>query len=160
MDKAFLIIFEKFKDDIFRLAYSYTKNIADTEDITQSVFIKLYNHKNILEKQEIEIKKWLVCVTINECKSLFNSFWRKKIFLLKQEDEDNIISSSKDDNVLSEILLLPKKYRLVIYLYYYENYKIKEMAKILNLTETNIQTMLSRARNMLKEKLKEEWSDE
>ena len=157
MDKTFLLIFEKFKDDILRLAYSYTKNITDAEDITQSVFVKLYKNKNILMRQDIEIKKWLVCVTINECKSLINSFWRKKIFLLKQEDEDNIISKQKEDDTLSEILLLPQKYRLVIYLYYYENYRIKEISKILKLTETNVQTILSRARSMLREQLKGEW---
>lgn len=157
MDNLFLDIFQKYKDDVFRLSYSYTKMVADAEDITQSVFIKLYRHKELLTRQEEEIKKWLVRVTINECKSLYNSFWKRKIFSFKQEDENKIVSNTQNNDVLVEVLSLPKKYRIVIYLYYYENYKLKEISKILNLSETNVQTILFRARRMLKEKLKDGW---
>lgn len=157
MDNLFLDIFQKYKDDVFRLSYSYTKMVADAEDITQSVFIKLYKQKELLTRQEEEIKKWLVRVTINECKSLYNSFWKRKTFSFKQEDENKIVSNTQNNDVLVEVLSLPKKYRIVIYLYYYENYKLKEISKILNLSETNVQTILFRARRMLKEKLKDGW---
>lgn len=157
MDNLFLDIFQKYKDDVFRLSYSYTKMVADAEDITQSVFIKLYKQKELLTRQEEEIKKWLVRVIINECKSLYNSFWKRKTFSFKQEDENKIVSNTQNNDVLVEVLSLPKKYRIVIYLYYYENYKLKEISKILNLSETNVQTILFRARRMLKEKLKDGW---
>lgn len=157
MDNLFLDIFQKYKDDVFRLSHSYTKMVADAEDITQSVFIKLYKQKELLTRQEEEIKKWLVRVIINECKSLYNSFWKRKTFSFKQEDENKIVSNTQNNDVLVEVLSLPKKYRIVIYLYYYENYKLKEISKILNLSETNVQTILFRARRMLKEKLKDGW---
>lgn len=157
MDNLFLDIFQKYKDDVFRLSYSYTKMVADAEDITQSVFIKLYKQKELLTRQEEEIKKWLVRVIINECKSLYNSFWKRKTFSFNQEDENKIVTNTQNNDVLVEVLSLPKKYRIVIYLYYYENYKLKEISKILNLSETNVQTILFRARRMLKEKLKDGW---
>ena len=58
------------------------------------------------------------------------------------------------------IFNLPKKYRLVVHLYYYEDYKISEIAEIINIKETTIQTQLMRARSIIKEILKEAWNYE
>ncbi len=150
MNKKFIEIFDLYKNDIFRLAYSYTKNKTDAEDIFQNVFIKLYKHQNILTKDDIEIKKWLVKVTINESKNFFLSSWRRKITFFEEKEEENISVIPKEDNVLPLVLELPRKYRLVTYLFYYENYKIKEIAKLLNISETNIRTILVRSREKLK----------
>ena len=156
MNDKFLDLFQKYKDDIYRLVFSYTKNISDSEDITQNVFIKLYKHGNILYLNELEIKKWLIRVAINECKSVFNSFWNKKVSLLKQEEENKLIYNINDNEILLEVLKLPKKYRVIIYLYYYENFKIKDISRILKISETNIQTILYRARKKLKNNLRGE----
>lgn len=156
MDKEYVEAFKLFKNDIFRLAFSYTKNIADAEDITQEVFVKLYNNFYLFKNEE-HLKKWLIRVTINQCKTLFLSAWKRKTLSLT-EKEENItkdISNEKDNNILETIFKLPKKYRLVVHLYYYEDYKISEIAEILNIKETTIQTRLSRARTMLKEIIKE-----
>lgn len=150
MNKKFIEIFDLYKNDIFRLAYSYTKNKTDAEDIFQNVFIKLYKHQNILTKDDMEIKKWLVKVTINESKNFFLSSWRRKIIFFEEKEEEKISVIPKEDNVLPLVLELPRKYRLVTYLFYYENYKIKEIAKLLNISETNIRTILVRSREKLK----------
>ena len=150
MNKKFIEIFDLYKNDIFRLAYSYTRNKTDAEDIFQNVFIKLYKHQNILTKDDMEIKKWLVKVTINESKNFFLSSWRRKIIFFEEKEEEKISVIPKEDNVLPLVLELPRKYRLVTYLFYYENYKIKEIAKLLNISETNIRTILVRSREKLK----------
>ena len=151
MNKKFIEIFDLYKNDIFRLAYSYTRNKTDAEDIFQNVFIKLYKHQNILTKDDMEIKKWLVKVTINESKNFFLSSWRRKIIFFEEKEEEKISVIPKEDNVLPLVLELPRKYRLVTYLFYYENYKIKEIAKLLNISETNIRTILVRSRGKLKD---------
>ena len=155
MDKQFIRIFDLYKNDIYRLAYSYTKNISDSDDITQNTFIKLYNHIDILDNQDQDIKKWLVKVTINECKTFLLSSWKKKIIAFTEKEENTLTTILPDNDLLEAILQLPKKYRTIIFLYYYENYKIKEISEILNISVTNIQTILSRARKELKEILKE-----
>ncbi|MBR1386122.1 MAG: RNA polymerase sigma factor [Bacilli bacterium] len=155
MDKDFLRIFNMYKNDIYRLAYSYTKNFSDSDDIVQNVFIKLYKKEKILEKSDIEIKKWLIKVTINECKTIFLSSWKKKICSLTEKEENIMKSQSKEYFLLDEINKLSKNERLVIFLYYYENYKIKEISTIMKKSETNIQTILYRARNKLKYIIKE-----
>ena len=156
MDEQYLRIFNLYKNDIYRLAYSYTKNTADSDDIVQNVFVKLYKKQKMLNKSDIEIKKWLIKVTINNCKTLFLSSWRKKIVSLSEKEENLVTSKDNDNNLLDEINKLSKNERLAIFLYYYENYKINEISSILKKSETNIQTILYRARNKLKNIIKEE----
>ena len=71
MQNWFEIIFSKYIEDIYRLAYSYTHNNEDSEDIVQKVFLKYFNKQNTLNKNEDEVKKWLIIITINECKDLY-----------------------------------------------------------------------------------------
>ena len=153
MEERFLELFNLYKNDIYRFIYSYTKNLYDADDILQSVFIKLYKHQNLFNKLNDEIKKWLIIVSINECKNLFLSFWRKNVSF---DYNDNISYSNQNDNIMPFIFKLPTKYRTIIFLYYYEGYKIDEIAHILNLSSTNVQTILYRAREKLKEMLKED----
>ena len=154
MDNQFLRIFNLYKNDIYRLAYSITKNTYDTDDIVQTVFIKLYNNK-IINKDDKEIKRWLIKVTINECKTIFLSSWKRRIVSLTEKHE-NIKYEKDNDNLLNEINKLSKKERIVIFLYYYEGYKVKEIANLLGKSETNIHTILYRARKSLKDILEEE----
>jgi len=155
LNEQFVRIFNLYKNDVYRLAYSYSKNFFDSDDITQNVFIKLYKHYEILEQPDINIKKWLVRVTINESKTTIISFWKRKITDLADTDVNSLYEEIKNNDVLEAILKLPKKYRTIVFLYYYENYKIKEIAELLHISVTNIQTILSRAREKLKDLLKE-----
>lgn len=147
MNYEFIKIFNLYKNDVYRLAYSYTKNKSDTDDIAQNVFIKLYKHKDILKLDNDDIKKWLFKVTINECKSLFLSHWRIKVSLF--DDKDIKVSDSNND-LLDVIANLNKKERIIVFLHYYEGYKIKEIAEMMKLSEVNVKVLLSRTRKKLK----------
>jgi RNA polymerase sigma-70 factor (ECF subfamily) len=154
-DKEYIRIFHLFKADVFRLAFSYTKNRYDAEDITQNVFVKLYNYNNQFNGDS-HIKKWLIKVAVNECKTMLLSPWRKRISSLTEKEQNIGFSSSEKSELFYAVVSLPKKYRLVVHLYYYEDYSIKEISQILKLKETTIQTQLSRAREKLNKILKEE----
>lgn len=65
-------------DTIYRIAISYTKTPADADDIVQQTFLKLLTKKVQFTDKE-HIKRWLIRVCINECNSLFSSFWRKSV---------------------------------------------------------------------------------
>lgn len=150
MEEKFIEIFNLYKNDIYRLTFSYTKNVSDSDDIVQNVFVKLFQHQELFNKELVEVKKWLIRVTINECKNLLLSSWKKKIIPKNEEYEKLNFALIHSNSILSEVLELPKKYRIVVYLYYYEEYKIKEIATLLKISETNVQTRLSRAREKLK----------
>lgn len=152
MEEEFIAVYDKYKNDVFRIAFSYTKSITDAEDITQNVFIKLFNKFNDLKGQDY-IKKWLVKVTINESKSIIYSCWKKRIKFFENQNDSTCKTEVKIDETLENILKLPKKERLIIHLYYYEGYSVKEIAEIMHISNSNVKTILFRARKKLKEEL-------
>lgn len=152
MNEKFLRIYNLYKNDILRLSYSITKRINDAEDITQNVFIKYYKCKNIFLNDN-QIKHWLIKVTINESKDLFKSFWRKN-FMNNNNELDNISTTDKEYLEIKEALFkLTNKQRIIIYLFYYEGYKVKEISDILKINSSTIQTILNRTRKELKDLL-------
>jgi RNA polymerase sigma-70 factor (ECF subfamily) len=138
---------------IFRLAMTYLKNIPDAEDVTQDVFIKLYKHKKEFSSAEYE-KAWLIRVTINASKDVLKSAWLKRNVPIM---EDIAFEHKEQSDLFFTVHRLDYKYRIVIHLYYYEDYSIKEIAKILKIKETTIQTRLQRARKQLEEILNREF---
>lgn len=142
-----------YKDMIFRLAYSYTKNHFDADDITQNVLLQLYKADKDF-KSDAHIKNWLVRVTVNHCKNLFRAPWRKHENL---EDYANTLvfeeESSRD--LFCTVMGLDKKYRVTLLLHYYEGYSIQEIARIMNVPEKTVSTRLARGRKILKELLLE-----
>ena len=149
----FTSLVQKYMDTVFRLAFSYLKSRADADDVTQNVLLALYRTDKAFES-EAHVKNWLIRVTVNECKKLFRSPWRRA------EDIDAYVSSlsfeDRDSRALFDaIMALDKKYRAVIVLHYYEGYSIREMAEILGAPTGTVGVWLSRARERLKLELTE-----
>lgn len=138
-------VVEKYSDMLLRIAYQNLKNQRDAEDVVQNVFIKLI--KQPAFQDEGHIKAWLIRVTINQCKDLNKTFWFRKVEPLK---EQWVPFTNEEEGVLRELFKLPKDYRNVIYLYYFEGYKISEIAGILNKKENTISSQLTRAKKRLK----------
>lgn len=148
-------IAENYIDVIYRVALSYCKDKYDAEDVVQNTFIKLLK-SDVEFKDELHLRKWLIRVAVNECKNIWRSFWKRNVSSIEELDTEPEFSEQRESDVYAEIMKLSHKYRVVVHLYYYEGYSIKEISEILNLKETNIQTRLMRARNILKKQL-EEW---
>lgn len=142
-------IIEKYANMVYRIALTRTGTVENAEDIFQEVFLKYSEKKPKLKNEEHE-KAWFIRVTINLSKNYKNSAWNKKIVTL---DENIIFENKAENNVFSAVCELPQNYKTVIYLLYYEGYKVKEIAEILKSKEGTIKTWLSRGREMLKEKI-------
>lgn len=146
---------------MYRIARSYCRCHADAEDIVQSAFEKLLMTKTKFQDEQ-HLKRWLIRVTVNEARNLGNSFWKKH--MVSWENSETIqaceFSYPEHSELYEAVLKLPAKYRSVVHLYYYEDYSVKEIADILHLRETTVQTQLMRARKKLKMMLKEAWQDE
>lgn len=157
----FINAVDTFSNDVYRIAFSYCNNQSDAEDVTQNTFLKLLQSEEVFDNPE-HLKKWLFRVAINNCKDIGKSFWKKRITSLDEltDQQNNIEFSADDYNLYFAINKLSKKYRLVIHLFYFEDYSVKEISEILGLKITTIQTQLMRARNKLKEILTEEWENE
>lgn len=149
-------IAEMYGDMVYRLAFSMMKNKEDAEDISQEVFIKFIRHSDkFTDENEPYIKAWLIRVTINCCKDLFTSFWKKHVVELS---DDIAMDMAEKCEVYEGVLKLPEKYRVVIYLYYYEDYKVEEIARILNRKSGTVKWQLSKARELLKKYIEKEGS--
>jgi len=160
IDKKFLDLYNLYSNDVLRLAFSFTKNYFEAEDIVQSVYIKLYQELKKDNNKDIR-KNWLLKVTANECKNSFKIAWRKKVVLQDEllQNEVDLREALKNDEISDALLKLSTKYRNVIYLYYYEGYKIDEISEILNLKPSNVKTLLSRGREKMKKLLEEDCNE-
>lgn len=136
----------KFQPAVFRLAYSYVKNRADAEDITQEVFLKLYNSEESFSADK-NAKAWLFCVTANTAKNHLASAWIKRRITLT---EDIPLKNEKDYELLDAVNRLNVNYRTVIYLHYYEGCSVAEIAEMLKISESNAKARLKRGRDKLK----------
>ncbi len=145
---------KKYSSSMLKTAFSLLKSTADAEDAVQEAFIKLLTKAPEFENDEHR-KAWLLRVTVNISKNMLKSARRKNLPLTEE-----IPYSEKSDDVLPYVLSLDEKYRVVIHLYYYENYSIKEIAEILSLPAATVGTRLARARKMLEKSLKEDFGDE
>lgn len=148
-------LYEKYKNSVYRLAFSYCKNTADAEDITQDTFFKRFT-SDITFSDEKSEKAWLMKVTANRCKDLLKSLTYRYFYYSVSLEEANLIYETPEESaVYHAVMELPPKYRIVVHLYYYEGYSVAEIGKILSSSETAIQTRLYRARKMLKKSLGE-----
>lgn len=152
MINKFERIFELYNKDLFRLIFSYTLNINDTKDILQETFIKYYQNMSCISGSDLEIKKWLVRVAINKSKDYKRFFIKKNIV---DFDDRYLINKNISLNYdMIEILnKIDKKYRIPIYLYYYEGYTIFEISKILSISESAVKMRLLRAKKIIKKEM-------
>lgn len=143
---------EQYGDMVRRLCMMHLKNDADTEDIFQNVFLKYVLSSVEFESEEHE-KAWLIRVTINACKDLLKSFFHSRTTSLDilMEQPAELLEDHRE--VLEAVLSLPQKYRDVVYLYYYEEYTAPEISKILGKNVNTVYTLLTRSKQMLREKL-------
>ena len=153
-NEEFATFAEKYMDTIYRVAYSWTKNTDDANDVTQDVLIQLYKTTKEFESDS-HMKNWLIKVTVNCCKMIFRSPWSK------MEDIENYGETLgfEDESYLElfqAVMNLDKKYRVPLMLFYYEGYSTAEIASLLGIPEKTVSTRLFRAKGRLRNYLKEE----
>ncbi len=140
---------EKYSGLVYKVAITRSGNIENAEDVFQEVFVKYSQKMPKFENEEHE-KAWFIRVTINLTKNLHNQAWNRKTVPLEETIQ---FEEKEEENIFQIVSTLPQNYRTVVYLFYYEGYKIKEISKILKTREGTIKTWLSRARESLKEKI-------
>ena len=148
-NQSFDEVYEKYGKMLYRTAFLYLGNSADTEDALQEVFIKYLTARPAFNDAEHE-KAWLILVTRNCCRNLVKKNRKGSVPL---EDFDAAEAGTDKDlklDVVRQITALPPKYREIIILYYYNGYTIAEISKLLGLTMSGVKMRLKRAREQLK----------
>lgn len=155
---------------VYRLAYALVKTRADADDIYQEVFLRYMQKEPIFESAEHE-RAWFLRVTMNCSKNFWKSPWLQRRVAMDLEDMDEtaakntelIYGEGDESSALIDIVKqLPKKYCVVIHLFYYEELSVEEIAKITKAKASTVRTRLTRARRQLKNLLNrnQEWIKE
>lgn len=147
--EQFTLAAKQHMDMIFRIAFSYLKSREDADDATQNVLLALYRTDKVFQDGE-HLKAWLIRVTINECKKVLRSPWRRRNVPLEEYAGAMPFREPRDSELFLAIMALHVKYRTVIVLYYYEGYAIAEIGDLLGIPAGTVGTRLARARKMLR----------
>ena len=157
-------IMTKYGQEILQLVYSYVKNKEIAEDLTQDIFVKCYKSLSTY-KGKSKLRTWLWRIAINHCKDYLKSWYNKNVLITENEYvysgkqnesvEQTVIQQDDDQQLAAVVMSLPINYREVIYLFYFEELPIKEIAAVLQVKENTVKTRLRRAKELLKERLEE-----
>lgn len=132
---------------LFKLCFSILCSTADAEDAVSDTFVK-YMTKAPYFNGEEHRKAWLLRVAVNICKNMCR--FRKRNGCIDIDEVRELAAEEKDFGVLEQVMKLPEKYKTIIHLHYVEGYKVKELAKILDISETAAKKRLQYGRNILK----------
>lgn len=144
-------------DYLKRLIFSYIKDYQKAEDIVQDVFVKFYKHLERFEGRS-SIKTYLYRIAVNECNNYIRSWHYKKLeFTEKIKMLNNRASAEREwiqreqqQNIAELINGLPVKYREIIWLYYYIELSVPEIADVLKCSVNTVKTRLVRGRKLAK----------
>lgn len=152
----------RYGQDILRLVFSYVENEAIAEELTQDIFVKCYKSLHTYRGKST-LKTWLWRIAINHCKDFLKSWYNKKVINTGEEllnnkpsneaVEQTVIQKEEEGQLVSALMDLPIKYREVIFLFYYEELSIKEIAMMTEVGENTVKTRLRRSKQLLKERL-------
>lgn len=152
--------------DLLQLVYTYVKDKALAQDLTQEIFMKCYEAYPTY-KGKSTLKTWMWRIAINHCKDYLKSWYNQNIQVAvyagidvqaSNNVEQQVILQDVQERLAKTVMQLPIKYREVIYLFYFEDYTSKEIAVVLSTNENTVKTRLRKAKRFLKEQLEvSEW---
>ncbi len=146
-------IVHTYGDCLYRICYLIVGNKSDAEDIVQDTVIK-YIEKMPDFKDEDHKKAWLITVAKNKCKDLVR--YKRRHMQLGIDEIKEVSENEHDSNILELIMSLPEKFSLVLVLYYVEEYKVNEIAKIIEKTASCVKMRLQKGRKLLSERYRKE----
>lgn len=153
------ILVKKYRSNLYAAAFNMCKNPQDAEDVVQDTFLQYLSNKKDFESDE-HIRAWLIRVAINKAKNKCNTFFRRTSLPLEDYIGTLTFETEESSELFETVMKLPEKYRIVIHLFYYEDYSVSEIADILKVTQSNVKVRLSRGRMSLRNTLKEVWEDD
>jgi RNA polymerase sigma factor (sigma-70 family) len=145
--EEFTEVYHLFGSMLFKIAMIHLGNKDDAEEALQETFMKLLYKSPVFNDQEHK-KAWLIRVITNHCRNMVGSLWRRRV--IKIGEMEDYFESISDRQVIENVMSLPFKYKAVIHLYYYEDYAVRQISEILQISESAVKMRLQRGRQLLK----------
>lgn len=144
---------ERYADAILRIGFTWLGDMDDAKDICQDVLLKLVTDERTFPDAGQE-RAWVVRLTINRCKNWKKSAWFRRRAPLEEGLHLSVEAPEPEDgSLLEQVNRLPPKYRQVLYLRYYEDYEVQEIAALLGQSPALVSTHLARAKAKLRQQL-------
>ena len=142
---------ERWADTVLRVGYTWTGSVQDAQDVCQTVLLKLLTDPRRFPEERQE-RAWVLRVTVNCCKDLKKSAWaRRRVSLDALSAEPAVFLPDPEESpVLRAVQALPEKYRQAVYLRYYEEYELEEIAAVMGCRTTQVSTYLYRGKAKLR----------
>lgn len=147
-------IYTNYADMVYRISFLALQNAAEAEDAVQTVFLRLMQYQKPFDSGE-HLKAWLIVTAKNVCRDVLKSFWRKKTTAMDGVPEQ-ICRDGAAGETYAAVMALPEKYRILLYLYYFEGYSTQELAALLGVNHSTVRSRLCTARRKLKLFIEEE----
>ena len=151
-ENGFAEFYERHYKMVYRICFTYMKNKPEAEDCTEDVFVKVLSG-NFIFHDETHEKKWLTVTAINLCKDRLKHWFRRMVSPIEDAEEKTGEEIPEPDETLDAVMKLPPKYKDVIYLHYYMDYKTDEIAEMLHKPPSTVRNHLSEARALLKKQI-------
>ena len=145
-------VIRSYSDMVYRLAFARTGTRHDADDVYEEVFLRYLKKKPKFQSEEHR-RAWLIRVTINCSNTFLTSAWQRRV---QELPEDLPFRQEEDYQLYGQLQQLSAKYRSVIHLFYYEEMSVEEISEILHRKPSTVRTQLTRAREQLRQILKEE----
>ena len=139
---------------LFRVCLITLGNASDAEDVIQETMITYLQKKSEFKDAEHE-KAWLITVASNKCKDLLRFRARHPMIDLEQIQE--FVTEDSDSGILEALMTLPEKFRIVLILYYVEEYRIEDIAKVIGKTPSAVKMRLQKGRGLLEKVYRKEY---
>ncbi len=145
-------VYERYFSTVYKVCFLYMKNHADAQDMTQETFYRMLHCPFRYESEE-KTKAWLIVTASNLCKNQLKKWWIRN--RVNYEEVIHEVAQTKDEGTYGSdlyraVIEMEDKYAIPTYLYYYEGYKTGEIANLLQVKQSTVQTRLARARELLK----------
>lgn len=151
-DNGFEGFYERNYKLVYRICFTYMKNRSEAEDCTEDVFVKVLTG-NFTFNDETHEKKWLTVTAINLCKDRLKHWFRRMVSPMEDVEEPEGEQISEPDETLEMVIKLSAKYKDVIYLHYYMDFKTDEIAAMLHKPPSTVRNHLAEARAILKKQI-------
>ena len=139
------------QETMYRVARTLLRSDADCADAIQEAVVKAFSGIQTLRKDSYA-KTWLVRIVINECYAIM----RRQQRLVPIDDFTVAAAEQADYSELYDVLSrLPEEIHLAVTLYYIEGYSVREVAELMNTTQSAVKNRLMRARAKMKKDLAE-----
>ncbi len=148
LDNRIIELYQKYADTVYRIAFLMLNNTTDAEDVMQNTFEKLIKSKKVFFSDEYA-KAWLILAAKNTARDALKSAWRRKTVPFEDFNEPAFIEEYNKE-VYIGVMKLNYKYRIPLYLYYYEGYSTEEISHILKINHSTVRSQLKTAREKLK----------